>query len=276
MPVLGAQMFSEPDYYKILQVSPDADLAVIESAFKTLIKKYHPDANPCEPENKEAKKAKEDKAETAKLINQAHDVLKDTEKRKAYDLRRKLGGVDRAAHPTPIPNADPQEVDFGEVETGSTPPQKEIWITNQGGMPESIQPQFKSPALSVIGLPISPPFQFPMRLRIQLTCTADLKDGVHNNSVTIFFDSVPLEIRVTYQVLDGDTIETNRRRYRTVLTSDAVRNVGRHWPKGSDHWNSMLLRALSNLDQYDVEEANRVLEWFNNDCRQRRAHSGQA
>jgi DnaJ-class molecular chaperone len=34
------------DYYKILQVDPGADETTIKSAYRMLVKKYHPDVNP--------------------------------------------------------------------------------------------------------------------------------------------------------------------------------------------------------------------------------------
>jgi len=38
------------DYYKILQVAPDASTEVIQMAYKALAKKYHPDLNPGQEE----------------------------------------------------------------------------------------------------------------------------------------------------------------------------------------------------------------------------------
>jgi DnaJ-class molecular chaperone len=35
-----------PNYYEILQVSPEAELDVIRSAYHRLAHKYHPDHNP--------------------------------------------------------------------------------------------------------------------------------------------------------------------------------------------------------------------------------------
>lgn len=62
------------DYYKILGVSKDASKEEIQRAYRKLARKYHPDVN------KDA--SAEDKF---KEINEAHEVLKDPEKRKLYD-----------------------------------------------------------------------------------------------------------------------------------------------------------------------------------------------
>jgi curved DNA-binding protein CbpA len=65
------------NYYKILEVSPNASEEVIRSAYKTLAKKYHPDAamNDIDIEEK------------MKLINEAYETLIDSEKRAAYDAQ---------------------------------------------------------------------------------------------------------------------------------------------------------------------------------------------
>ena len=60
---------------QVLGVKKDATAAAVKSAFRRLAKKYHPDVN---PGNKSAEtKFKE--------INEAYDVLKDGDKRAAYD-----------------------------------------------------------------------------------------------------------------------------------------------------------------------------------------------
>ncbi|MBN2043311.1 MAG: molecular chaperone DnaJ [Candidatus Aenigmarchaeota archaeon] len=66
---------TEKDYYDILGIDRDASEDEIKKAFRHLARKWHPDVN---PDNKEAEgKFKE--------INEAFEVLKDPEKRSAYD-----------------------------------------------------------------------------------------------------------------------------------------------------------------------------------------------
>jgi molecular chaperone DnaJ len=63
------------DYYEVLGVGRSADEKELKSAFRKLAKQHHPDANP-------GSKASEHKF---KEINEAYDVLKDPQKRAAYD-----------------------------------------------------------------------------------------------------------------------------------------------------------------------------------------------
>jgi DnaJ-class molecular chaperone len=63
------------DYYKILGVTRTASSDDIKKAFRKLARKYHPDVNPGD------KKAEE----KFKEINEAYEVLSDSEKRHRYD-----------------------------------------------------------------------------------------------------------------------------------------------------------------------------------------------
>jgi molecular chaperone DnaJ len=68
-------MAARPDYYKTLGVGKNASEEEIKKAYRKLARRYHPDRN---PGDKQAE-------ERFKEISQAHDVLSDAEKRKAYD-----------------------------------------------------------------------------------------------------------------------------------------------------------------------------------------------
>jgi molecular chaperone DnaJ len=80
---------SESDFYKILEVSKTASDEEIKKSYRKLAMKYHPDRN------------KDDPAAEAKFkeISEAYDVLKDPEKRAAYDrfgsagMRGGMGGM---------------------------------------------------------------------------------------------------------------------------------------------------------------------------------------
>ncbi|MCP4488552.1 MAG: DnaJ domain-containing protein [Gammaproteobacteria bacterium] len=62
------------DYYQILGVSRDANDADIKKSYRKLARQYHPDVN------------EDDSAEEKfKEVNEAYEVLKDSEKRQAYD-----------------------------------------------------------------------------------------------------------------------------------------------------------------------------------------------
>ncbi|TYP96474.1 curved DNA-binding protein [Tenacibaculum adriaticum] len=63
------------DYYKILGVGKTATEKEIKNAYRKLARKYHPDLN---PDNKEAEKK-------FKEINEANEVLSNSENRKKYD-----------------------------------------------------------------------------------------------------------------------------------------------------------------------------------------------
>ena len=66
------------NYYDILEVNKNASPEIIEKAYKILVKKYHPDL-----QEDNMKKIYEEKI---KKINEAYDVLSNSEKRKNYDL----------------------------------------------------------------------------------------------------------------------------------------------------------------------------------------------
>jgi len=75
-------------HYDTLNVSPDAELVVIEAAYRALMKKYHPDQG-----------AAAEGGASAAEINQAYSVLRDAGRRSDYDRTEYIRQKDlRIAH----------------------------------------------------------------------------------------------------------------------------------------------------------------------------------
>lgn len=75
------------DYYKILGIDKNASKSEIASAYKKMIRKWHPDLF--------ASKSKEEQDKATEMsadINEANDVLSDDSKRQEYDMVRENGG----------------------------------------------------------------------------------------------------------------------------------------------------------------------------------------
>ena len=93
------------DYYKILGVDKNASQKDIQKAYRKLARKFHPDVNPGD----------QSAEEKFKEINEANEVLSDSEKRKQYDelssYYQKYGRTPNAYGPTGT--ADQNGRDFG-------------------------------------------------------------------------------------------------------------------------------------------------------------------
>lgn len=72
----------DKDYYRVLGVSKTASAKELSKAYRTLARKYHPDANPGDTAAEER----------FKEISAAYEVVGDEATRKKYDELRRLGG----------------------------------------------------------------------------------------------------------------------------------------------------------------------------------------
>lgn len=92
-----------PDHYATLKVSRDAPAEVIQAAYRSLARKYHPDHGARTPDSEAAMKA----------INAAYEVLGDPTRRAAYDRDLTHNNVQRprpsAARSRPSPRDVPTD-----------------------------------------------------------------------------------------------------------------------------------------------------------------------
>lgn len=81
----------QQDYYQVLEISPKADPAIVKAAYYTHLKalKKHPDLG--------------GDHEEAILLNEAYEILGDSEKRRAYDKQFLKGMASEASAPEPNP-----------------------------------------------------------------------------------------------------------------------------------------------------------------------------
>ena len=84
------------DYYNVLKLNRNATEEDMKRAYKRLAMKWHPDKNPVDKKEAEAK---------FKLISEAYDVLSDPIKRQIYDLYGEEGLKSFDQAPPPNTNA---------------------------------------------------------------------------------------------------------------------------------------------------------------------------
>ena len=105
------------DPYRVLGVERNASEQEIKRAYRSLSLQYHPDRNPSE------------EAKTKILeVNNAYEILGDSEKRRQYDLTGSLGG---GAPPGGMPGGANFQFHFG----GGAPGGAQFFHSGPGGMP---------------------------------------------------------------------------------------------------------------------------------------------
>lgn len=131
--------------YDILQVSEKAEKKVIESAYKGLVKKYHPDINKSPGAEQKMKE-----------INSAYSVLRDPVKRLSYDLKLQSERNSFKNPPTsnPSPNYQnynqgvkkeyvrPQQPKAEQKRETEPPPKKNTYQNNSSKNPPHKDPEF--------------------------------------------------------------------------------------------------------------------------------------
>ncbi len=88
---------SSKDYYAVLGVPYDADSIAVKKAYRSLVKRFHPD---CRPEDETAE-------ERFKEIQEAYEVLKDPQRRLAYDTA--CGRRKASTHTSRAGNGSPRK-----------------------------------------------------------------------------------------------------------------------------------------------------------------------
>lgn len=94
------------DYYEILGVSPQANEEEIKRAYRKLAHRFHPDRNKSPGAE-----------ERFKAINEAYEVLRDPNRRAAYD-RLRAGGFRHGDPFQPPPDFDLSDFGIGDVHVG--------------------------------------------------------------------------------------------------------------------------------------------------------------
>ena len=82
-----------PDFYEVLQVSPQASQEVIQAAYRALARAYHPDVN-----------SAPGTAERMRRLNVAFATLNDPARRAAYNIKRTRASRQQAAAERPGPD----------------------------------------------------------------------------------------------------------------------------------------------------------------------------
>jgi hypothetical protein len=190
----------QPDYYKILQVDPEAEPEVVTAAYRRLAAKYHPDVNKAAGSE-----------ERMRDLNQAYAIIGDAGRRSDYDRQRTArprvtkatagrSGYYATRKTMPIVTVSPSILSFGSVPKGTTRILTlEISVTEGRTLIGDLRVSDPWIRLSTSRL-----FNSNTIVNVEIDTTG-LRDGsVHNGSITIDSisygaRSVPVSVRVEAQ-----------------------------------------------------------------------------
>lgn len=174
------------DYYETLGIEPSATEAEIKAAYRRLARKYHPDVS------KEA-----GAEERFKAVNEAHEALRDPEKRKAYDALRARGyrpGDDVQPPPGGFGGGH-GGFDFEEVFAGGGP--------GGGGFSDFFESLFRRQAGAGRG---GPGFGAPPRGDTRARFAVPLEAVYRGDSVRVSIGARTLDVRVPKGVRPGQVV----------------------------------------------------------------------
>jgi len=95
------------DYYKILEIAPNADEKEIRAAYRRLAKQYHPDAG------------EGSSAEAFRAVQEAYDVLGDPARKQAYDRDLSSESWERPDSNGPVYSYPAAHLDIRDVINGT-------------------------------------------------------------------------------------------------------------------------------------------------------------
>ncbi|MBL8257217.1 MAG: DnaJ domain-containing protein [Pseudoxanthomonas mexicana] len=175
------------DYYAVLGVEPTAGDAEIKTAYRRLARKYHPDVS------KEA-----GAEEQFKAVNEAHEALRDPQKRAAYDQLRARGyrPGEEFRPPPDFGRGGPgaQDFDYEEIFGGTG--------GSGGGFSDFFEGLFGRRARAEQGAPRGPQPSRDSRARLAVPLQA-VHDG---GSVRVNVNGRQLDVRVPVGVKPGQVI----------------------------------------------------------------------
>ena len=91
-------MTTSPDYYAVLHLGPDATAGDVGRAYRSLLRRHHPDTCPSPATLAQATRERE----LLQEIMDAHAVLADPVQKALYDRRRLRDSTDAAPVPGPL------------------------------------------------------------------------------------------------------------------------------------------------------------------------------
>lgn len=104
-------MPAPPDYYEVLQVSPNADGEVIQAAYRRLVEKWHSERTPGDLSA----------FRRLSLLDEAYAVLSDPQKRQEYDRQREQPTTCGAVRAEPSASTAVMQQDVVSAAWGSGP-----------------------------------------------------------------------------------------------------------------------------------------------------------